>query len=113
MLDLLQKAAKLGMDVPACLAPGCYKGKLPDCTTCLSCRGTGLDEDPARVLMAVVMWQFSRGEGFEGIWPSDVSVYGARSWAHNGTPDQLAKAALRAAIAQAEDAVSLRKLVGP
>lgn len=98
MHDLLQKAVKLGLDAPKCQAPGCYRGRLSDCRECLACHGTGLDADPARVLMAVVMWQFKRGSGFDGVWEDCVWVYAYSSVEHNGTPEGLATAALRAVI---------------
>lgn len=99
MLDLLQKAAKLGMDVPTCRAPACRKGKLPDCTTCLSCRGTGLDEDPARVLMAVTVYCVSKGDAL--LLHRDRARLIAHEWwnePHKNTPETIALAALKSIV---------------
>lgn len=78
MLDLLQKAAKLGLDAPKCQAPGCYRGRLSDCRECLACHGTGLDADPARVLMAVVMWQ-SAYKGSPGELAMDALIFAVKA----------------------------------
>lgn len=109
MYDLLQKAVKLGLDAPKCQAPGCYKGRLSDCRECLACHGTGLDAGPARVLMAVVMWNAHGGVDTEINRAMVVLRISSRSsrrttrlalpWCpHNGTPEGLATAALRVAI---------------
>lgn len=60
MRDLLQKAVRLGMVAPKCAAPGCYRGRLTNCEECPACHGTGLDEDPAKVLMAAILWHSKR-----------------------------------------------------
>lgn len=100
MYDLLQKAAKLGLDAPKCQAPGCYRGRLSDCRECLACHGTGLDADPARVLMAVVMWNAHGGVDTEINWREGMNdgLIRSKSFPHNGTPEGIATAALRAAI---------------